>query len=857
MTAPPGTTGPTPPAAQDDAPAGWSGTWVRDRLGVDVRTTSSATGLDLHDLVGLAVRRNPRRAHLLVSRVLGKHVPTDPRVVHGAGLLLGLLVRESLSGNGSGNESGHGSGDLAAHGDRLRAALAAGADPASAAAFRDGVEADLATAAVPDRAPVVLGYAETAVALGFSVAAALPGADALHSTRRAVVGYDPVGGFEEEHSHATSHLLLPADPGLLTGDPSRPLVLVDDELSTGTTVANTVEALHRLCPRERYVVAALVDLRSAADEERLRRRIEDLGARLVVVALVRGEVLLPEDVLARGEALVSAHAARSAPGGPSRSGTVRETAVVWPHDQPEGARHGLDADQVGGLAGAARALAARVPAPADGGTVHVLGTEEQMAAPLLLGCALADAHPGAGVLYSTTSRSPALSVDDPGYPLRTTLHLAGPEDGEPRFAYNTPASDRVVVVTDAPAAGPRLHTDDGLLAALARHGADVDVVVLPTVAPVLPPPLHGPAFGSYAADEVSWLLTDLSHVSLEAPTEDREREIQSGRAHYAESLPIEFQPDDAYYELFHASVRESSARIAHAVGVVSEILLAERGRGIVLASLARAGTPIGILVRRWLRRFHGLDVPHHAVSIVRGRGIDALALRYLATHHDPADVVFVDGWTGKGAIARELTAALDVHHKRTGVRFDDSLAVLADPGSCVTVFGTRDDFLIPSACLNSTVSGLVSRTVLNDALIGPGDFHGAKFYAELAGADVSATYLDAVTACFDDVHDDVARDWPVVAAGDRTPTWAGWRAVERISEEYGIGQVNLVKPGVGETTRVLLRRVPERVLVRPGAAADLPHVLALAHARGVPVEEVAGLAYSCVGLIDPAAGGEG
>ncbi len=245
------------------------------------------------------------------------------------------------------------------------------------------------------------------------------------------------------------------------------------------------------------------------------------------------------------------------------------------------------------------------------------------------------------------------------------------------------------------------------------------------------------------------------------------------------------------------------------------------------------------------------------MSIVRGRGIDALALRHLAEHHDPASVVFVDGWTGKGAIARELTAALDLHAARTGVRFDDSLAVLADPGSCVTTYGTRDDFLIPSACLNSTVSGLVSRTVLNDDLIGPGDFHGAKFYAELAGADVSNEYLDAVTDRFDEVRERVAADWPVVAASDRTPTWAGWAAVERISEEYGIGQVNLVKPGVGETTRVLLRRVPERVLVRPGAAPDLPHVLALARARGVPVEEVEGLAYSCVGLIDPTAGGEG
>ena len=40
----------------------------------------------------------------------------------------------------------------------------------------------------------------------------------------------------------------------------------------------------------------------------------------------------------------------------------------------------------------------------------------------------------------------------------------------------------------------------------------------------------------------------------------------------------------------------------------------------------------------------------------------------------------------------------------------------------------------------------------------------------------------------------------------------------------------------------------------PGArrsGADLDHVLLLAEQRGVPVEEVPDLAYSCVGLIHP------
>ena len=78
---------------------------------------------------------------------------------------------------------------------------------------------------------------------------------------------------------------------------------------------------------------------------------------------------------------------------------------------------------------------------------------------------------------------------------------------------------------------------------------------------------------------------------------------------------------------------------------------------------------------------HGLDLPHYAVSIVRGRGIDRIAMRYLAAHHDPASVVFVDGWTGKGAIARELTAALTSRCRAGGPEFSDDLAVLADPGT--------------------------------------------------------------------------------------------------------------------------------------------------------------------------------
>jgi hypothetical protein len=182
-------------------------------------------------------------------------------------------------------------------------------------------------------------------------------------------------------------------------------------------------------------------------------------------------------------------------------------------------------------------------------------------------------------------------------------------------------------------------------------------------------------------------------------------------------------------------------------------------------------------------------------------------------------------------------------------RFSDDLAVLADPGHSVRTFGTRDDFLIASACLNSTVSGLVSRTVLNPKLLGPNDFHGAKFYRELAGDDVSGVLLDAVSGQFEAVADDVRAGTAALAAADRRVTFSGWAAVEQIRQRYGIDSVNFVKPGVGETTRVLLRRVPWKILVREPNHPDHEHLRLLAQRRGVPIEVVPDLAFSCMGLV--------
>ncbi len=566
---------------------------------------------------------------------------------------------------------------------------------------------------------------------------------------------------------------------------------------------------------------------------------------------------------------------------------VTRVELDWPAGVPDGGRHGFTPAHRRRLEAALPDLADRLvrALPPGARRVLVLGFEELMYAPLCLARELervVGGEAGVEIRFSTTTRSPVLAVDDPGYAIRSRIvfpaHDEPAEGPGERYAYNVAGGgfDAVVAVVDSVADTPALHARDGLLATLAAHTPSVLLAVVPSYvppyappvrrgpdtpsrsphtherSPMLPEPLRGPDFSSYAPEDVGWLLQDLSEVTLEAPTEEREEAIQSGGAHYAESLPVEYQPSERYQELFHSALDASADRIALAVGVVTETVLAERSPRPVIVSLARAGTPVGVLMRRWAQQRHGVELPHYAVSIVRGRGIDANALRWLAAHHDPADVVFVDGWTGKGAITRELAAAIEEFEAAEGITgFDPEIAVLADPGSCVRTYGTREDFLIPSACLNSTVSGLISRTVLRSDLVGPNDFHGAKFYRELAGADVSVDFLDAISARFAGIVDAVDSRTKELLSADRTPTWEGWAAVERISEEYGIHDVNLVKPGVGETTRVLLRRVPWKILARAGAGADLDHVRLLAEQRGVPVEEVAELPYTCVGLIHP------
>ena len=338
----------------------------------------------------------------------------------------------------------------------------------------------------------------------------------------------------------------------------------------------------------------------------------------------------------------------------------------------------------------------------------------------------------------------------------------------------------------------------------------------------------------FLQDDVTLLLKDITGLVTPLPSSEREKRIQSG-THYSEMLPLEYCPSPDYIRIYEESLKLFGQSVADAIARLSDRIVRRKGNSVVIVSLARAGTPVGVLIRRYIRRKYGLDCPHYSVSIIRDRGMDRNAMAYILARHKASDIQFVDGWTGKGIIYRELKKEISAF---SGV--PDDLGVVADPAWLTDLCGTHEDIMIPSSCLNCTVCGLISRTFLRKDIIGENDFHGAAYYAELTPEDRTYEFIDRIESLF--------RPNPPFLTEVPPPEN---RDVDILSRRYGISDLNYIKPGIGETTRVLLRRVPWKVIIdeRHRESPELKHVLQLAHERNTDIEYAVLTQYKCCGLI--------
>ncbi|WP_437880006.1 cysteine protease StiP domain-containing protein [Pseudomonas sp. LRF_L74] len=334
--------------------------------------------------------------------------------------------------------------------------------------------------------------------------------------------------------------------------------------------------------------------------------------------------------------------------------------------------------------------------------------------------------------------------------------------------------------------------------------------------------------GSYAADDVHFLLQPVQ-IEL-TDVEEKERLIQSQRKHYSEMISQESAPTEMHMGLYARALAQNGARMA--ADVQSLALALDRqyhGASIALVSFVRAGLPLGVLLRRALLDL-GRDAHHYGVSIIRDRGIDIVALEAIIQRHGAENIVFVDGWTGKGAISGELKRTLGGDPRFPA---EPRLVVLADPCGRAWLSASAEDWVIPSGILGATVSGLVSRSIWPQ----DGGLHGCVVYDHLHEHDVTRPFIERIEA-------ERAALAPVAAA---TPWSLGQKqelqaaadeVVHSLAARFAIDNLNRVKPGIAEATRAVLRRVPEHVLVRDRSDRDVQLLMHLTERAGVSVEEI-------------------
>jgi hypothetical protein len=359
--------------------------------------------------------------------------------------------------------------------------------------------------------------------------------------------------------------------------------------------------------------------------------------------------------------------------------------------------------------------------------------------------------------------------------------------------------------------------------------------------------MSAPFTGSYSLDDVEFLLKPI--VMQDTPIHLKEALIQSGKKHYSQMLTHESLPPEHYLSMFYQAMELNKQRMAAHLLVLAQRIIATRPQGITLVSLARAGTPVGVLLKQILKLYFNTEVHHYSISILRDVGIDQNALRHILQYHVPESLVFVDGWTGKGVISRQLATSLQDFSMTDGVVIPAELYVLADLSGSATVAATSEDYLIPSCLLNATVSGLISRSVYDPETTKPGDFHSCVYYREFEQYDLSRCFIEMILAAVALTHHE-CQGKIVVDPHDRLQLQKKSQVLLHwITEHYDISQYNYVKPGIGEATRVLLRREARVLLLKDMDDESTRHLRFLADSRAIPIDVFSDLPYKAVALI--------
>lgn len=368
------------------------------------------------DVLRLAKRlNNTKRAYLLVNPLQGKHIPVRPSSAIEMMTCLGEKLRRGFPG-----------------------------------------------------ARLVIGFAETATAIGAAAASCFPDDCVyLHTTRENLTPDTEWVCFREEHSHAADQKLC-ADNLREWISATPQIILIDDELSTGKTILNMVAQMRRMFPeiRDKPVAAASVINRLSPENE---DRLLSEGIVCAYLVHIPNEDYTSEVRLWPTESPVDYRRTPVLPDG------VRVQAVDPGSADPRagvtvGQYRQACADVIDGIMPHIRGSLG------PDKRVLVLGTEEFMYLPLLLAHEIEGDRLAEAVFFHATTRSPIEISQMPDYPLFNGYRIGSfYEEDRDTYIYNLAGYDTAIVLSDSRAYPPA--SVRGLASALRENGCK-DIILL-------------------------------------------------------------------------------------------------------------------------------------------------------------------------------------------------------------------------------------------------------------------------------------------------------------------------------------------------------------------------------------------
>ncbi|MDP4083533.1 MAG: phosphoribosyltransferase family protein [Bacillota bacterium] len=379
-----------------------------DYIQVEVEITENHYNLPLDSLFTIAARKNAKRSFLFISKVLGKHVPIHPKKGLLTSVLLATRYYESY------------------YGAKVEEKMEFISN------FLNDNSAFSSISFIPKKInPIIIGFAETATALGHAFFDCFTMADYVHTTRESVPSQLPLITFEEEHSHATSHRCYISHEILAN---NREIILVDDELTTGKTALNIIRFIHSKFPRSVYTIVSILDFRSSEDREAFKEVEDSLQITIRVVCLLAGKMRVEQlkEEFQKNKFNQKVHEIDTNVEILSFS-SIFQKANYSPFLVETG-RFGIQSTEKEGIHQKVNQVAEILSAKRSGERTICLGTGEFMYIPMKIA-----AEMGPGVVYQSTTRSPIYIYDEETYGVRFGITFPNPENHEiTHFVYNIP-----------------------------------------------------------------------------------------------------------------------------------------------------------------------------------------------------------------------------------------------------------------------------------------------------------------------------------------------------------------------------------------------------------------------------------